>query len=629
MDAIERGSVYLTDDFVQSMLKSNAGQFSSFACIKLPAWNADGMLISSTVLGLQAGIVDPNVLLPEVFMRYWFNLLSYARQYHSTLNLGETIEDFSEQAFWKSIMRLMTTTTDLRNGDFVIAKSNDILVNTASYDGNAYLEVLLSAHAGLQGYDMTMQTYKPGYLSTINALATANSPLVIGGNDLALYDKGVTYYDISNDNCLVSKATTTVTSDTIEYNAILLYYTEGDVEQLAGIYFPDKFIQTDNGYELPTITKQPDVAKGYSLNFIFKTGGQYAYQAANADLGLAMQVYNKTYQSLVKANLDITALSTLVAKQAEQIENLQNLVITGPYATLNSEIATIKMLLQTKFDGTVSANKLLELFLAAKANTGTLNLTMQLADLSKSCLSKDITVSNAIGNVYQVGDVIQAGTSITEILANLLANQVAPTYTAPTASVLAYNQVKYFANYGTTPTIPMTVALTPNDSGGYTDTQVLVKENGLVTEIETQASWYFTTQPLHNRITFSLIAEYSAGAIKNYPDGTPCQLGQIFAGITRSECYVIPIYQAFVGSLSSIDHIHDVDFASMAQVNSNELEPIYSNPGNYQVLAIPADANNPIIGNIASYSVKTYGGITYNVYAVRGKSISIDTSNLR
>jgi hypothetical protein len=332
---------------------------------------------------------------------------------------------------------------------------------------------------------------------------------------------------------------------------------------------------------------------------------------------------------LVKANLDITALSTLIAKQAEQIENLQNLVIAGPYATLNSELSTIKMLLQTKFDGTVSANKLLELFLAAKANTGTLNLTMQLADLSKACLSKNITVSNAIGNVYQVGDVIQAGTSITEILANLLANQVAPTYVAPTATIRAYNQIKYFANYGTEPSIPMTVALTPNDSGGYTDTQVFVKENGIVTELTTQASWYYAVQPLHNKVTFTLVAEYAAGPLKNYPDGTPCQLGQIFAGISRSECYVIPIYNAFVGSLSSIEQIHDLEFANMAQVNSNELEPIYNSLNNYQVLAIPADANNPIIGNITSYITKTYGGIAYNVYAVRGRSISIDTSNLQ
>lgn len=627
---IQRGSLLLNDDFVQAMSYASPAKISSFVLLNLPKWQSAGMYIDAAELGLAAGTIDPNVILPAVFNQYWLNLNAYARQYHASVGYSEDIEDFAEQSFWKCLKRIMPNYDFERIADEVIvAKSGDVLTNSANVDGNLYTEIMLSVNAKLAKQAASLDYSSPAYLQTVNKLPSTSRTTTIDGHALALYDIGKDYYDLAVDECRQASFVDTAQLS-FNYNAVLLCYSVGNVEQVAGIYFPNDWNQVSDGWMLPTITKQSDISLGYSLHIKYLAGEQYEFTAANADSGNAMQIYNDWYKVMSNANFQIAELAKTVMQQGEQIDTLRSMHDGGYLTTLTNEVAKLKKQIATTYQGTVSTNKLLELFVAAKQATGKLDLTLLLSDLSESITGRDITVSNAIG-AYSAGETILAGTSITEVLAKLLRSASLPSLSQPTGQLKANDTIDtLYIPYDSKDSIALAINFAQGDAGTFTlPAKLSVFEDGLETP--------FTVQ--NDEATFNYTPKSAANLIYarcriNYAEGTTVDADgdKVFAGILSLSVRVVPIFNIYVGNLAIVEQVYDLDeskvLADFKLYKSNAIDNVLIGPGPYQVIVMPANVDCPITNAIVAKHSFDIADINYTAYAVQSKYVSIDTTNL-
>ena len=636
MTTIKRGSLFLTDDFVQALSYAVPAQFSGYALLNLPKWSEDSMYLNSAEVGLPAGTVDPNVILPAVFSQYWLNLCAYARQYHAQLGYGEDIEDFTEQGFWKMLKRLHPDNTPMSALEqYIIAKSTDVIVNTNSVEGNLYTELLISVNAKLTKQTISLKESKPTYMQTVAKLPDSENPLVLGGHALALYDRDKNYYDLSDSECVVADMKSESEVAEFTYNAVLLYYSLNDVVQVAGIYFPNAYtVDSDGKYRLPDIVKKSDTSLGYSINIRYAAGLDYDYQAANADLGAAMQIYNSWYKAITNANYQIDKLSLAVMEQGKEIDSIKSMFDGGFLLDLYKQVTSLKQQVATTFKGSVSTNKLLELFLAAKSAQNNLTLSMSLSDLSKTVLAKDIEVSNPIG-IYKDKDIIQMGTSITEIIAGMLTGIAPVIYTAPSGSMMIDGQAgTIYMDYNTTGNLSIAILLTQADAGAFVlPAVVTVTENGQDTSLQLQnvqeTLTYPMSAPISNVITASMIVQYSEGPIK---PGDTTGFNRIFAGLLSLDIRIVPVYDAYLGSIQLLEQLNNIDptdLSAYRKVKSNELDTIVQGQNDYQVLIIPSNTQNPIVNLIAGKHDLTINSMQYTAYAVQTKILAIDTTNLR
>lgn len=628
---ITRGSLFLTDDFVQSISYNVPGQLSGFALLKLPTWSNAGMSIAAAELGLQADIVDPNILLPAVLKQYWLNLNAYARQYHASLAYDTDIEDFAEQGFWKCMKRLMPAKSYDDFAECIVAKSNDVLLNTNSVEGNLYMELLLSVDATLQKQQVQMVQAKPTYLQTIAQLPDTANAQVLGGHSKAVYDKDRDYYDISDANCYVARFSKAEQEQSaFAYNAILLYYKVGDVEQVAGIYFPNAFVQSGNYYQLPSITKQHDTALGYSINIKYAVGEAVTYIAENADIGAAMQIYNAWYKAMSNASMQIATLSKAVAEQGLQLDQLQSMYDAGLLTKLYKQVQVCQQQLATTFKGSVSTNRLLQLFTEAKQASGELNLTLLLSDLSQAITSRDIVVSNDIGS-YKANDVISVGTSITDVLEKILHTTAQRQLLWPSGE-LKLNDTKdtLYIKYGEASTVLIAVNLTQGDAGDFAlpAKLAIVSSDGEATIDITDISFKqsYVVDRATNTIGLSTRIQYADG------EDIAGSVDKVFAGLLSLSARIVPVftmYKSSIDLLEQLDAIQPADVLAWQSFASNECSQFIYGAKQYQVLAMPADVDCPIVNSIAASKTLAVNDTTYRLYAVHARYISIDTTNLQ
>jgi hypothetical protein len=634
---IQRGSLYLSDDFVQAMTYNSPAQISSFALLKLPAWRKSEMYIEASELGMPAGTVSPNDILPAAFSQYWQNLCGYARQYHASLDIGEDIEDFSEQAFWKLLMRLMPDRADIDDlAEFVVAKSTDVLTNTNSVDGNMYTELILNVNANIKQQTVSFAVNKPDYLQTIGKLPNTAAMTILNGHDLALYDNNKTYYDLQEQYCkTVQFADVEDASAEFEFNAILLYYELGDVEQLAGIYFPNPYVpNSTGGFALPMIQKLSDVSLGYSINISYNVGSAYTYNAANADQGVAMQVYNNMYKLMANANLQLNSLSKRMLEQEQELASVKSMIESGYLTGIANKVDKLQKQIATTYRGSVSTNKLLELFLAAKQNAGQLTLTAMLTDLSQAMTGRTISVTNDVG-AYHNGDSIPIGTSITEIIANMLKQTTAIEYEQPYGT-LAYNGTtdKAYVDYASLEGgIAVQCTLVQADAGPFTfPVKVTMTVNGhtsIQTITDTNATVNFKDDALGiNTALIALSANYGTGEVK---PGDESGEDRVYAGMLNLELRIIPVFDAYIGSIAVLENLASSllnNLSSYNKVRSNTLSTLYNGANDYQVLAIPANVECPVINVVSATYDFDVNGTAYKAYAVKSRTLNINTANL-
>lgn len=634
---IKRGSLYLTDDYVQAMSYNQPARISSFALLNLPTWSTGNMFIEAAELGMPAGTVSPNDILPAVFQQYWLNLCAYARQYHAQLDYGEDVEDFAEQAFWKMMMRIMpwqSSPDDMLK--YVVAKSTDILQNTNSIDGNMFSEILLNVNSTIKKQEVTFEETLPTYLQTIGRFPSVSNPNMLGSHNLALYDKDKTYYDLSASQCFRAKfADADEGAATFAFNAILLYYELADVEQIAGIFFPNAFAKNAaDVYALPTITKQSDISLGYSINIRYVVGEGYEYNASNADSGLAMQVYNDWYRAMSRMNVQYESLAKRMLLMEQDLNEVQSAINGGYLQQVERKLSSYERLIGTTFKGSVSTNKLLELFTAAKNNTGQLSLSLMMSDLSKAVISRDIRITRPIG-AYKEGEVINMGEAITDILAKMLQNETIFKYVQPSGAIMYNGQTgTVYVDYHSITTIALAMRLVQADAGSFVfPASLYLTNNGIqqtaqIIGIDTVLNFTLDA-PIANPVVATTTIQYSEGTRK---DGDEDINNVVKAGLLNLDIRIVPVYNAYIGSIEQYEDFEGLTadtILTYRMFKSNQLAMTYTGATDYQIFACPKDCSNPVVNQVTAMNEISIDGVEYNVYCIKARSLTINTANLQ
>lgn len=440
---LQQNTVYLTDDFVQAMNSPKPAQISKFMLLCLPDWrenDADAMYVDSAELGITE--TSPNIVLPAIIEQYWFNLCAHARKLHASIESGDVIEDFAEQAFWKMLLRLTNFDAEQLQS-LVAAEVDNVIVHNNSVDGVNFLQVTLSIAAGLTQQSFQFEASKPSYLYTYDKVPAVTTPQTLYGNLTALYDEGVPYYDLASNKCLQAKLDSELGTQ-LNYNAILLFYDNAGTQQVAGIYFPNQFIEVGDRWTLPVIQPNTNTTIGYEINIAINATGSVEYIASNPSLSQGNLAFAQMYKKMQSANLQLTAFANKIAALELQVNNIANFINAYSFAKIQTELDSFKKQLATHFGGAISTDRLLDLFIAAKQSAGQLSLSLHMSDLSKAVLGQQITVHGQGLGQYRNGDVIELGTSLNEILRKMLDDRTLDPYIQPVVlSLLDETQVRY------------------------------------------------------------------------------------------------------------------------------------------------------------------------------------------
>jgi hypothetical protein len=512
---------------------------------------------------------------------------------------------------------------DIVSGDYLTAETGDIVINNSNYEGNSYAEILASFPANSLRSQYTGAAYKPNYLLTVGNLPTSFEPQILQGSAKAVYDTDKTYYSLSEAECIKLNKEADTELNTFEFNALLLYYNNGNFDQVAGLYFPDAFEQLDNTWVLPTISKTYDKGLGYSINIAHNMSNQLQFVAGNADMLIAMQNYSANLNKLLAYDTKMVVMQESLQSMQEQLNIMSVNLFNGKIDQLVSNVNALSVKLATKFNGTVSPDRLLSLFLAAKNSQNALTLSMSMSDLSKSMTNKDIKVSNAYGT-WQVGDSIPAGYDITEILSRMLSDMSVPTYTAPTLT-LNYGSITdtVVVPFGDANPVVFGTAYELNDAGTLVALAVEAIEPGMITNLP-DAIYYPGANGIFQPVTIQAILQFNEGVTKTYPDNTPCYKGKIYAGSISRTMTIVPDYSFGFGSLDSLDALtvdYDTDnlqYDSILDIASN-----YTSDKLVMLIATPKLAPIPMRNSYAKSVDIEIAGTMYTIYAITDAVMNI------
>lgn len=165
-------------------------------------------------------------------------------------------------------------------------------------------------------------------------------------------------------------------------------------------------------------------------------------------------------------------------------------------------------------------------------------------------LKENITVSGVTVGNLSPGTILEAGTSITEILKRMLVKVSKPVYSSPTVSVTS-DIVSAELGSRVTPTI--TTRFAQNDAGVVNN--FILKKSG-VTALEGLPIRTFTDTSfiLNEPTSYRAEVSYDDGPIKNDSLGEPDPTGRIPAGTKTSTITVTP-YRAYWGITTTESNI--------------------------------------------------------------------------
>ncbi len=164
-----------------------------------------------------------------------------------------------------------------------------------------------------------------------------------------------------------------------------------------------------------------------------------------------------------------------------------------------------------------------------------------------SKLDQSLTSTKNVGGIAN-GQTFPAGTSVTDILREMLIEEEAPQYLAPTLSLSASYANNALIEVGTTLNVALTAAYNQRD-GGAAD-QVVFKADGAAVHTDTQSP--FTHSYTHQLIaSLALLAtvNYQQGPVQSTNLGNPSPNGQIPAGSKNSNTVTLrAVRRAFWGT---------------------------------------------------------------------------------
>jgi len=141
----------------------------------------------------------------------------------------------------------------------------------------------------------------------------------------------------------------------------------------------------------------------------------------------------------------------------------------------------------------------------------------------------EVMLKNDIGS-FKNGDTIDAGTSMDSIVRKLVQVQIAPSYTAPSASIkVSSGTAAGSYEIGTSISPTLSGSFTKNDAGELS--KIVIKKNGTeVASATTSPVTHSETFVIESTVKFAATASYAAGAIKKDNFGADYPTGSIAAG---------------------------------------------------------------------------------------------------
>lgn len=319
-------------------------------------------------------------------------------------------------------------------------------------------------------------------------------------------------------------------------------------------------------------------------------------------------------------------------EQERELQSIKSMLADGYITKLSDKVDKLSKQIATTYKGSVSTNKLLEMFVAAKQNSGTLNLTAMLSDLSQSITSRDIKVTNDIG-AYNAGDTITAGTSLTDILAGILKQHTVVSYVQPYGKLTVNGKSDtVYVNYKSVTSITVKSELVQGDAGAFTLPATLTlyangsKKTAQIAGVTGDAT--FTGITANNAMHANLTVNYAEGQLK---PGDTTGDDKVFAGLLSLNVRIIPVFDAYITQVKLLEQLRGTISAvsNMNKVKSTELGPNYQLAlAEYVVLVIPEDVDCPIVNEIAGTASTNINGVQYTAYAVKGYQLMLNTTNL-
>lgn len=428
MQVIQKGSIFVTDAFAQA-LSFTETKLTKAVCITLPVWsNNAGMFLSGTEVGQSGGLQDPNIILPEAFSRYWLNLERHVRDYYNTTGVIEK-PAFADIAFWKLIKRLERT-QDVAQTMITSKISNDTEAGSLNMlykdlEGLACRQILINIPTTQPAYISESIADKPNGLAGVQALPTNYISTMLNSPELAMYDAS-NNYSIQSHECLKYRPVSPIAEQTFAFNAILIYFESqpdnlgNTVEDLGAIYFTDAYKQSGNNtWQIANTEKTENVALTYAINLISNGAEYIQYHAENSQLPTAMQLYEQMFQQNIAYQNIIASMQQQLASMQSQVNSMQTTMQGLSNFALSQRLDQIQQLVGQRFQGNVSSERLLEMFELVIANSDEKTIYANLTDLTQAMLSDNIEVKRKVGS-YQAGTILEAGSSVNAILAELL-----------------------------------------------------------------------------------------------------------------------------------------------------------------------------------------------------------------
>jgi len=245
-------------------------------------------------------------------------------------------------------------------------------------------------------------------------------------------------------------------------------------------------------------------------------------------------------------------------------------------------------------------------------------------------VGKEIEVKGKAIGAYAVGDKINLSDNLADVIAHLVQQRIAATYTAPTEAIaVASGTAKGTYEVGTAIDATIRATFTQNDAGAITSHKINDGTSDVVTGTTNPAEYKYTATLGEGTVTFTATCAYDQGALKKDNLGDDSPSGRIAAGSKTATLAYTGIRKGFYGSdTTSSDAITTSDGIRALTASSGALKK-----GSNFKFVIPKGAKkctiafDATIGSTISKVLYVEGSNTNVVGQFSFTSVSVEGAN--
>lgn len=164
-------------------------------------------------------------------------------------------------------------------------------------------------------------------------------------------------------------------------------------------------------------------------------------------------------------------------------------------------------------------------------------------------VGKEIEVKGKAIGAYAVGDKINLSDNLADVIAHLVQQRIAATYTAPSEAIaVASGTAKGTYEVGTAIDATIRATFTKNDAGDITSHKINDGTSDVVTGTDNPAEYKYTATLGEGTVTFTATCAYGQGELKKDNLGDDSPSGRIAAGSKTATLAYTGIRKGFYGS---------------------------------------------------------------------------------